>query len=584
MTPESHPSPTILRRFVAIDGWSAHYLKGGEGPPVVMFHSANASAKRELLPLIKVLAQDHSVYAFDLPGHGDTEPLPGGEAIDVPIAAEHMLAVFDRLGLDRFKVYGSHTGGALAMEIARQAPDRVAALIIDGLPVFSEAENELLLSDDYLSPLKVKSDGSHLTSIWVKQRDALTWFPWCRPAAANRLKRPFSFPAPASVHDGALQRLLAGNGYRAIYGAAFRYPAVELITSVTIPTTIMAAEYDILFPYLDRLPELPPNQKLERHLVDEVAYVQRCADAVRAFALDVAAPAELPLAPRRDAINRRYIDCAHGQLLMRSSGEGQAGTPLLLLHDGFASSRVFEPLMRRLATGRPVYAIDLPGSGASDPLPGEPSAARIADAIEEAWSHISPDAADLYAVGAGAAVALALAGRPAFATGKIVLEAPDFFPAELAERLREGAAPLAAQWHGGHLNQLWLMLRDAYCFWPWFDKSKAAERALDGPEDWGEFHARVVDVLRNLDTAHVLSRAALEFDWSAVLARIDPARLVLAAIPDEPRRPHVEAAGRAVGAGAVAPLPRLTDAKAQALAACFAAHGSRLRDKPMVEG
>ncbi len=59
------------------------------------------------------------------------------------------------------------------------------------------------------------------------------------------------------------------------------------------------------------------------------------------------------------------------------------GEPLLLLHGLGATGRVWDPVLDRLAAERDVIALDMPGFGASDPLPAgvPPTAANLAAEI-----------------------------------------------------------------------------------------------------------------------------------------------------------------------------------------------------------
>jgi len=245
-------------------------------------------------------------------------------------------------------------------------------------------------------------------------------------------------------------------------------------------------------------------------------------------------------------------------VLVRSAGEEQGGRALLLLHDGRASSRVFEPLMRELATGRRVFAPDIPDNGASDPFTASdaPSIADYADAVAEVALTLGLEGPDLVAVGAGAAVALELRSRAPFAESRCVLASPDFYAPEFTRRLAaEWVPPLAPRWDGSHLNQLWLMLRDEHTFWPWFDKSPSGACAVALPTDWREFHARVVDILRSLPTYHRLTAAALDFDWAQALRRLGDAGVTLVTANDDPRRPHVSAAAELAGLPSPGVLP-----------------------------
>lgn len=57
------------------------------------------------------------------------------------------------------------------------------------------------------------------------------------------------------------------------------------------------------------------------------------------------------------------------------------GNPLLLVHGLGAGWRSWQPVIDPLSAQREVIAVDLPGFGASAPLPGEVSIASLADAV-----------------------------------------------------------------------------------------------------------------------------------------------------------------------------------------------------------
>lgn len=97
------------------------------GKTVVLLHGAGSSGevwRRQ----IDHLAERHSPVAFDWPGHGrssGTEPLDSLEAY-----ADVTLALCDRLAIERAVVIGTSMGGAVALDLALRAPDRVRALVL----------------------------------------------------------------------------------------------------------------------------------------------------------------------------------------------------------------------------------------------------------------------------------------------------------------------------------------------------------------------------------------------------------------------------------------------------------------------
>lgn len=68
------------------------------------------------------------VVRFDLPGHGRSAA-PGGRCT-VPAMAADVLALLDRLGVERFHYAGISLGGAIGQQLALDAPDRVLSLTV----------------------------------------------------------------------------------------------------------------------------------------------------------------------------------------------------------------------------------------------------------------------------------------------------------------------------------------------------------------------------------------------------------------------------------------------------------------------
>jgi pimeloyl-ACP methyl ester carboxylesterase len=230
---------------------------------------------------------------------------------------------------------------------------------------------------------------------------------------------------------------------------------------------------------------------------------------------------------------------------------------------------VFEPLLLELARDRPVYAPDLPDNGSSDTLASPtPTIADYADAVATTAGVLQLEGCDLYAVGAGAAVALELLDRPVFTGAGVLLDTPDFYPSDLAHQLLTAwAPPLTPEWDGAHLNRIWLMLRDEYAYWPWYDKSAGAARALDAPADWQQMHARASDILRSLPTYHRLTAAAMRYDWRAPLQAVDKESVRMAASSNDPRRDHTGAAARSADMPDVPVMPTAPAEKARAILA-----------------
>ncbi|MCW2757612.1 MAG: pcaD [Nocardioidaceae bacterium] len=106
-----------------------HHVDSGpsHAPPVVLLASLGAT-HRMWDELVANLAVDHHVVAPDARGHGSS---PGAVAgVTVADLASDVLALANRLGLERFHLVGLSLGGAIAQRFTLDHPDRVASLTL----------------------------------------------------------------------------------------------------------------------------------------------------------------------------------------------------------------------------------------------------------------------------------------------------------------------------------------------------------------------------------------------------------------------------------------------------------------------
>ncbi|KNB50594.1 alpha/beta fold hydrolase [Streptomyces caatingaensis] len=97
---------------------------GGDGPPLVLLHPgiADSGVWDRVVP---ELAPHHRVIRYDARGYGRS-PAPTAAYSQ----AEDLAAVLDHFGLDRAALAGTSMGGATAVSLALDAPDRVTALAL----------------------------------------------------------------------------------------------------------------------------------------------------------------------------------------------------------------------------------------------------------------------------------------------------------------------------------------------------------------------------------------------------------------------------------------------------------------------
>ncbi|MCH2425536.1 MAG: alpha/beta hydrolase, partial [Acidimicrobiales bacterium] len=121
-------SPVASR--VVSEGVATAYLDwGGDGPPLILLHP-NGFCAGLYDPLARRLVDRCRVVGVDLRGHGASDDLTAVDELGNDLAARDVLAVADHLEFDRFSVLGVSFGGAVGIEAAAAAPDRIAALLL----------------------------------------------------------------------------------------------------------------------------------------------------------------------------------------------------------------------------------------------------------------------------------------------------------------------------------------------------------------------------------------------------------------------------------------------------------------------
>ena len=121
--PARFPKP----RRIEAGGVDTFYLEAGTGPPVVLLHGLGAT-NASMLTTLRDLSRDHRVIAPDLPGFGESsKPL---RPYNAGYFARWVVALLDRLGIERARLVGNSMGGRIAIEVGLRAPERVDRLAL----------------------------------------------------------------------------------------------------------------------------------------------------------------------------------------------------------------------------------------------------------------------------------------------------------------------------------------------------------------------------------------------------------------------------------------------------------------------
>lgn len=251
------------------------------------------------------------------------------------------------------------------------------------------------------------------------------------------------------------------------------------------------------------------------------------------------------------AVKRGFTEIAEGQVHYRHAGAGKRGTPLLVLNVVPGSSLGILPLVELLAEKRPVYALDLPGTGDSvAPRSETQELGPFADMLLRTATALGFERFDLYGnrVGAHTSIEMALAAPQRIC--KHVIDGLFIFPwptdkVKWGQSYAEPPVAKLRDWYtpkidfdqeGSQFPFVWTFIRDSSLFWPWFERDAAHARTVGLPTP-DQLHDKMLEVLKAARTQHWIVRASFSQDWRGRCG--DLAKLKLPTLADKNTTPFV---------------------------------------------
>jgi pimeloyl-ACP methyl ester carboxylesterase len=206
------------------------HTEAGSGHPLVLLHAFPLSSAM-WLEQRELLRQRCRVITPDQRGFGGS-PL-GEDEPSLGACADDVLALLDRLGLERVALGGLSMGGYVAMELLRRAPERVAALV--------------------LADTKAQADTAEAREVRLRTADTVeregvgeladTMLPALlgasslerRPAVAGRVRGLVSAAPPSAV--GWASRAMAA-----------RPDSFDVLRTTAVPALVVVGDEDTLSP------------------------------------------------------------------------------------------------------------------------------------------------------------------------------------------------------------------------------------------------------------------------------------------------------------------------------------------------
>jgi pimeloyl-ACP methyl ester carboxylesterase len=119
-----------------VDGVRLHYEHSGDGEPIVLLHGFTSSYVENWVEtgwVRRLLAEGFGVVGMDARGHGRSTKLYAAAGYETSLLAADVVAVLDRLRIDRAHAVGFSMGAGIAAQLALDHPARVGAVVVAGI-------------------------------------------------------------------------------------------------------------------------------------------------------------------------------------------------------------------------------------------------------------------------------------------------------------------------------------------------------------------------------------------------------------------------------------------------------------------
>ena len=230
---------------------SLAHVRRGSGPPLVLIHGIG-SQWQMWKPVLDRVSRDREVVALDLPGFGDSAPLPGPPTVEA--LADAVAEFLDGIGLGGAHVAGNSLGGAVALAMARAGTARSAC-------VLSPAGFGNMREGTYARAVLISS--RRTAQRLDRHADAVSGGPVRRTLAYWHLAaRPWRIPADEAA--GAMRNLARSPGFEA---------TLEAIGDHTVGGHALACPVTVAWGEKDRLLIYSRQSARARRLLPDARHV-----------------------------------------------------------------------------------------------------------------------------------------------------------------------------------------------------------------------------------------------------------------------------------------------------------------------
>jgi 3-oxoadipate enol-lactonase len=213
-----------------INGAEQFVEEKGHGAPVILLHGFPLD-HRMWQSQIDALSGNYRVITPDLRGMGQSDVPKSNISIDQ--YANDILTLMDKMGIEKAALGGFSMGGYVAFALLRKAPKRFTSLILANTR--PEADGQEARKNRLNMAVSLYEKGS------VVARDAMLPKLITEPSKQDH-------PKLVDTLSMVMESMPAEGLVHACLAMAFREDSVDLLSSISVPTLVIAGEQDPIAP------------------------------------------------------------------------------------------------------------------------------------------------------------------------------------------------------------------------------------------------------------------------------------------------------------------------------------------------
>jgi len=202
------------------------FRTGGDGPEIILYLHGIGGDRTSFDAQIDAFGARFSHVAWDMPGYGDSAPLP---ETTFPALADAAIRLLDELGVHQAHIVGHSMGGMIAQELAATHQDRIASLVLSATsPAFGKPGGDW--QQKFLAArLKPLDDGKTPADL--------------APAIVDALVGDEPNPDGLRAAVASMSRI-SPEAYRAALTCLAGFDQRDALGGISVPTLLIAGERD----------------------------------------------------------------------------------------------------------------------------------------------------------------------------------------------------------------------------------------------------------------------------------------------------------------------------------------------------